>query len=270
MNLIYIPSSGRPHLQSTLQALPWALHARVRIVVQAAQLTAYSTMVTRFAGASGSGMRLLCLPPEINRLAETRAWIARHARECSPRAYYALDDDLHLLRRDEQMRLHKATDKDVMDMFEVLDDWLTCAGIGQVSVSPRFGNNYVHDSYRICARCSQFCGFNTRVSNKIKWGRVPLYNEHDPTLQMLRMGYATKVSYEWAYQEAIAYQGTGGCSAYRTAALEEKAAKQIYELHAPFAKYKIVEDKRYGGKKMGRTTFMWRKAWLSGLPKELQ
>jgi hypothetical protein len=263
MNLIYIPSSDRPQRQSTLQALPPSLWPRVRLVVQQGQRAAYD--------AAQWPVKLLVLPPHVNRLGPTLGWINSHARTHSPQAYYALDDDIKFLWRDDKLKLHPSTHEQTEAMFSMFDQWLEHKGIGAVSVSARFGNNFHPQRSRTGAiRISQFLGYRTAATLNVKFGRVLVYTDQDVTLQILALGYACRVSYGYAYQETVKYQGAGGCSVYRTAEVEDEFARKMVQLHAPFTKLKFVKDRRWGGREMARATFQWKKIWLNGLPEELQ
>jgi len=266
MNLIYIPSSGRPTRQVTLEAIPRSLWPRVRLVVQARQYSAYA--------AAPWPVTLLKLPKHINRLGPTLGWINAHAREHSPQAYYALDDDIEFLWRawsqPGKSKLYRATTEQKEAMFSMTDDWLKHKGIGAVSISNRFGNNFHPEWSRTGAlRISQFLAYRTAATIGVKFGRVLVYTDQDITLQILALGYACRVSYGFAYQEVGGYNHAGGCSVYRTAEVEDKFARKMVQLHAPFTKLRMINDPRWK-RKMARATFQWKKIWLNGLPEELR
>jgi len=121
---IFIPTVNRPNDQITYNSLPDELKGRVTLVVQEWERDQYTY-----------DCDYLVLPSELNDkdhlcLAKTRDIIHKAGRTMK---YCMVDDDIIMIRRNAkywnqepnmEKSKRKATDDDMMDMFQLFDQWL--------------------------------------------------------------------------------------------------------------------------------------------------
>lgn len=253
--VFYLTTYGRASQQITYAALPPSVRKRTKLVVQAREAAKYS------------GDNLYILPQTIQSLSPTREWLARHTDE---EKMFLLDDDMVFYMRKSltDWHLRTATPADLERMFGMLEDWLDT--FMHVAVSPREGNNRIAVPWAHCTRAMRCVGYRTAAYAALEpLSRLPAMSDFDATLQLLRKGYANKVSYTFA-QNHSASNAPGGCSTYRTKAMLAQAAHKLAQLHAPFVKLVEKETKgAWGGGKRIDVQVQWKKAYLSGLPPEL-
>ena len=254
----YVTTLARPNAQPTLAALPPDVLRRTRLVVQAHEAHSYNV----------ASDRLIVLPPDIKRLSPTREWLATHT---DTELMFLLDDDLSFFVRksDTDWHLRRAEAADLTTMFGMLEDWL--GTYAHVAVSPREGNNRVEANVAYCTRAMRLVGYRTEHYARLEpLSRLHAMSDFDATLQLLRRGYANKISYQYAQNHGSS-NAPGGCSVYRTKDLLAEAAKQLTKLHAPFVKLVEKETKgAWGGGKRLDVQVQWKKAYLSGLPEILK
>jgi hypothetical protein len=99
----------------------------------------------------------------------------------------------------------------------------------------------------------------------IKLGRLPVMEDFDLTLQLLRKGYPNRVSYQYVWNQRGS-GAEGGCSSYRTAELQEKAALQLREYHPGFVTL-VTKSAGTVWEDMGEradVNIQWQKAYEEG------
>jgi hypothetical protein len=96
-------------------------------------------------------------------------------------------------------------------------------------------------------------------------GRIPVMEDFDLTLQLLRKGYPNRVSYQYVWNQRGS-GAEGGCSSYRTAEMQTNAALKLKELHPDFVSlvtktagtvWKDMEER-------SDVTVQWQKAYEEG------
>ncbi len=222
--IIVIPSKGRSKRQLTLEALS-AAGIKPFIVVPEKERLKYQKAV---------GDKAICMPCPEQGIAATRAWILNFWKG---KKVFMLDDDMRFYFRPQMKKptLQKLSPKGLKKMLKRIEKSLDKHVM--VGVSARQGNNHKSVPYVL-----NTLSMNCYASNvpklrkaKIKFGRTPLMEDFDITLQILRKGMTNKVYYRYAWNQTGS-NAAGGCSTYRTWKLQKKAAKLLAKLHPSFVK----------------------------------
>lgn len=220
---------------------------------------------------TGAGYNVWSVPRAIKGISKTRAWLLKN---CPTRFLMMLDDDMDFCYR-TTMKSPKLETLDpstirgsslMTQMIQQLMAWLT-DGFVHVGISARQGNNTQDSEYVDATRMMNAYGYDTDTLAKlpVKLGRMEVMEDFDLTLQLLRLGYANRVTYRWCWNQRGS-NAKGGCSEYRTAEMQAKAAHTLAKLHHPYVK--IVERK--GWKNMETRTDVrvaWKKAFAEGVSK---
>lgn len=251
---IFIPTYGRADQQHTFKHLPKALQKRATLVVQHRERHLYNDYPT------------LVLPRNIETIAPARQFIMKNARYggLGIDKLVMLDDDLRfdVRRKDDPNKFLVATEPQILELFKVIEKSLK--QYAHVGVISREGGNRHHKDLE-CSRMMRILAYDVATYHKenIKFDRLPLQEDFDVTLQLLRKGYPNLVLCGW-----VNGQGTsgakGGCSHFRTIELHNENARKLSELHAPFVK--VVEKQTkgaWGGQARLDVTVQWKKAFQS-------
>lgn len=67
----------------------------------------------------------------------------------------------------------------------------------------------------------------------VRWDNLPVMEDFDVTLQLLRLGYENMVLFEWAWGQPSS-NAPGGCSAYRTYEVQKAGAEGLAALHPDY------------------------------------
>lgn len=273
--LICVPSSGRADRQITLSHLRrFKLTGRTVLCVPEAQHR-------RYVSALGDRQRIVAVPDEVVGIAATRVWIlTTFARLEKASRILMVDDDMDFCYRPrvrEAALLMVETQERMMNMLNRLDWWMN-EGFVHVGVSARQGNQnkYIGENgeyglheYRDSTRMMNMYQYDVEVLSKlpIKWGRVPVMEDFDLTLQLLRMGKPNRVLFEYCWNQRSS-GAVGGCSAYRTPEMQAEAARTLAQLHPGLVKLVEKESKDTssswrGMKKRVDVIVSWREALKS-------
>lgn len=272
--LICVPSAGRPARQITLRNLrKFKLLDRTVVCVPAAQ-------ERRYVLELGEGL-VVAVPDEVVGIAATRQWVlTKYAREEGAKRVLMIDDDMDFCYRpdvkDPKLKIVETKEK-MLDMLARLDRWMD-DGFVHVGVSARQGNHnkYIGEDgvyglhpYRDATRMINMYQYDVEALRKlpIVWGRVPVMEDFDLTLQLLRMDKPNRVFFEYCWNQRDS-GATGGCSTYRTAEMQREAARTLAQLHPGFVKPVEKESKDTstswkGMKKRMDVVVYWRKALAS-------
>lgn len=239
---IYIPSRSRAHTlqKSILKKLPKQLHQHTNLVVPESQWKSYANAIL------DSGFDTVnVIPCREEGIANTRHFIGKLANKLGHSKFVQADDDLvdWATRIDDTTyKLRQSTDEDMLEMFSwierSLDDFV------HSSISPR-GNNMYRTSIgpyigakplvKYDVRTLRILAYQTDPFLGVEHGRVPIMEDFDVNLQLLRKGYHNIQSYWWS-QDQRQTALPGGCSDYRDHALHEAGAKRLQELHPDFVR----------------------------------
>lgn len=262
---IYIPSRGRTDKIATgpLKWLPVHRHTDVHFVVLHDEKTRYERALRN---AGFDAVQVLACP--YDRIAPTRLCIGYHARAADQSTFLAIDDDINLVvrRTDDTHKLIPATRTDAEQMLTWVEDELTRSE--HVSISPRQANHQAGAGpapvVQYNVRTLRFLAYQTAAFLAVKHGRVEVMEDFDVNLQILRRGGRNALAHYWAQDQRMT--GTeGGCSTYRTHAVQEAAARKLAELHPDFVK--LVEKVNKGGGAFGTrmdVNIAWKKAAMEG------
>jgi len=191
----------------------------------------------------------------------TRQWILEHS---PTRGVVMLDDDMYFSRRakpEEPRPLVRVTDLTIM--FQAISDSLD-AGYAHGGISARQGNQNIPRPYAECIRVNNAHFFDKDVylGEGIRFDALPVMEDFHVSLTLLLRGYPNRVLYHHCWsQRGSGYKG--GCSSYRTPAVQAQAAEA---LHAAFPRYvKVVEKESASqhGTMASRkdVNIQWLKAW---------
>ena len=247
---VVIPSSGRP-ICETWNNLPEGVREHTRLCVYEEEAEAYR----RYP--------LIVVPPSVRRgIGHKRQWLI----EQYDGPLVMLDDDLCFAQRnlDDLTKFHKPTETSMLDLFRAMREDLE--GYAHGGVSPRQGANNCTDQFCWNQRNTRFHYFNTLILRKegVRFDRIPVMEDFDVTLQLLRKGYKQKVLNYWVHDQR-ATGSKGGCSNQRTLEVQNLAAEQLKRLHHEFVRVKTKQNKSaFGGQPHTDVTVYWKKAFNRG------
>lgn len=253
-----VPSRSRPKGKQLIQQLNRS-DVRVRIAVPEDQYDLYTV-------EPENGLNLmLAVPNNIEGIAATRRHLIEFALARGLRKIVMLDDDIFFYRRKPGVvNLRDATAEDIAECFEYLSKKLD--DYAHVGVGAREGHGHVKEDSILNSRYLRVLGYAADLVKRLcEFERVPVMEDFDIALQLLRKGFPSHITYEWG-QGQKQTQSPGGCSDYRTHQLHEEAAHKLAELHPGFVKLRQKKNKT-GGEFGNRTevTIYWKKAYNSGL-----
>jgi hypothetical protein len=226
---IAIPSRGRAHLHRTFFNLPPKWQRQTSIVVPRNEVDSYV--------ASG-------VPPlrvwgiDISGISHVRQTIVDHAVD----KVLMLDDDLDFFvrRTDDRTKLLKATPVDIDNMLKACDVALN--KYTHIGIATREGANRNVTPIIESVRLLRALGYraDTLRQLQIRFDRVPVMEDFDVALQLLRLGHPSACINSWA-QDQPGSNTEGGCSLYRTSKVQAEGARKLKKLHPEFVT--VVEKK---------------------------
>jgi hypothetical protein len=250
MNIL-IPSSNRPHKQTTYDNLPQSLKEKVTIVIPFEQKNTYP-----------EHLPIICTPPTIRGIGATRQWI------CD--VYFGkilmLDDDIVFATRrdDNPSKFRDSTEEELVALFDNIE---SCMDDGFVhgAVAPREGANRTTDEFLYNVRCLRALFYNSDVMHreKIRFTDMEVMEDFHVALSLLRLGYPS-VTHNYMVQNQNGSDLPGGCSVYRTSDVQRKAALELQAKHPDFVK--VVEKTTktaWGGTTRTDVNVAWKKAYNS-------
>lgn len=251
--LLAIPSRARADQRAhTFDNLPPGLQQRAVFFVPRSEVKEYAA---RFGSAHVRGVTVDGIGP-------TRQKILEYA---APGKVAMLDDDLAFFerRRDDPTKLVKATPASIKKLFDRLERLLdkhVHAGI-----AAREGANRCTDDLLYNTRMLRVLAYNAlRMKElKVRYDRLPVMEDFDVTLQLLRMGHANVVINGWAQDQGTS-NAPGGCSTYRTKEVQASGAHGLAKLHPAFVAVVEKETKgAWGGGVRTDVRIAWKKAYDS-------
>lgn len=292
---ILIPTLGRMDKQATYNALPEKYQEITKLVVQHHE---YDEMCKRYPD------RVLCLPKDIDRLPETKAWIYQTFK--NTRHFY-FDDDIKFhtkapsdeisngikngaiekgrpLTRKEidaiydnagspKWKTNRTPSVEEFDhAFNLCDQWMDegyhFGGFLPAEIIP-----FLHLwPERFNYRCSGAVYFNgPELPDDLDWTRTEAAEDLDTTLQLLTRGYQCRINSNF-----IAYSPPtnekGGCSIYRTLELHNKSQEKLASLWPDYIslKDKKVKSGPWAGLVKKNLRIQFKKAYKDYLKKQEQ
>ena len=218
---IYIPTMGRVGKQAPLGQLSSHWLERTWLVVPPEERDAH-----RYD-------RVLVCPER--GIARTRQWIIDHAEDPY---IYMVDDDVRFNRWDAERRSLRTCKGAQLDVgLGQLERWLF-DGVVMVGFGMRLhADVHVGSSFRECGRLCDNYGFRVQDFRRlgIRFDRVEVLEDIDVTLQLLTRGFPNRIS-NWFSVGSGERSARGGCSTYRDAAMQARAAQFLVEQFPAFVK----------------------------------
>jgi hypothetical protein len=254
---IYIPSINRVHEQPTLLQIPPKVP--VTLVVPERQVKEYREKWT-WAG----NVTVLGHPTHFDNIGKVRHYILEVAY---PNDVLMLDDDLIFFHRrlDERDKFEEATEEQIHEMLD--DCKVILESYGHMAIATREGGNRFTELYNHNTRGLRALGYKTSIlrDEGINFGRLPVMEDFDVTLQLLRKGYANRILNWMVHNQAHGSGAAGGCSTYRDLKMQEEAAHALKKLHPEFVTVVEKTTKTAWGGNATRTDvrIQWKKAYES-------
>ena len=257
---IYIVSRGRPNRCLTLGNLkdlsPYGY--KIKLVVHQSEADLYA-QVAKMHNAE-------LMPLEYNGIADKRRQIAQQAGE----KFVMLDDDMKFFRlvAPDDWHLRQIKQGEQKNIFNLLEQKLD--EYAHVSVCAREGHNRNIEKaqaqgklYMENTRYMRVLGYRKKEYMECEHNRIEFMEDFDINLQLLRKGYPSFVTLEFA-QNQPTMQSEGGCSLQRTHETQARAAEKLKELHPDFVDV-VLKENKYGNefKKRKEVRVKWKEAFKS-------
>lgn len=252
---ILIHTSGRADIakQHTLRELNKAGIAPI-LVVQARQADDYAAM-------KGANFELFLLSPNFTTLAPTRDHII-HDMPGDDHVVF-MDDDLNFAvrRTDEPTKFRPPTPGDLQEMFAHIDAALI--EFPMVGIGAREGGNRVTEPVSFNSRIMRVLAFRRSYLKErmLTFSPLVVMEDFHINLQILRSGADTCILNRWVSNQAGGSDAPGGCSVYRSDAVQTEAAHLLAARHPGFVKVVQKQTKTaWGGKTRTDVIVQWKKA----------
>jgi len=251
MNIV-IPTLGRSTRQITYENMPKKWKNQTTLVVQHHENGDYDPYLR------------LVLPKHIKDIASTRHYLV-HQHPFDSQYICMLDDDLvfSARREDDPTKFRNMQPDDWDNMFYHMEKALK--SYAHVGVSHREGANRCTDEFIYTSRQMRVLAFDKNVlrQHNLGYGRIPVMEDFDMTLRLLRLGYPNCILNSWVHNQGGS-DVSGGCSTFRTPEMQEEAAKKLAAFHPGFVK--VVKKKTktsWNGEERTDVTVYWKRAFKS-------
>jgi hypothetical protein len=274
--LIVIPSRGRPDWKKQVTLRNFIEMKCQRPVVLCVPNTKEEGRRYRNNVLSMIGERINLsveyVPETCDGISPTRKWILTElAAKYNEQFILQIDDDMDFCYRPNMADPALETIKDLERfeaMFTILEQWLE-EGFVHVGLSARQGNNHFMgpETYRDVCRMMNMYAYNVTALKRlnVELGRIPVMEDFDLTLQLLRKGYPNRVSYQYCWNQRGS-GAEGGCSSYRTAEMQTMAAQRLQQYHPGYVSLvtKTTGSVWKGMEEREDVIIQWQKAWEDG------
>lgn len=246
---IYIPTLNRVGRQATLRHLSPKWQKRAVLVVPKSEANSHEhpTIVCPYAG-----------------IGNVRQWIIdQHEGD----KLVMLDDDLRfdVRRTDVPEKFLPASPSDVTEMFDTLERTLS-SNIPHAGINAREGANRNTEDHLECVRMLRVLAYHVPTFRKlgVKYNRLPVMEDFDVTLQLLRLGKPNRLLNRWVQGQGMS-GAAGGCSSYRTMEIQHKGATGLQKLHPDYVRLVEKTTKNaWGGATRTDVVISWKKAYENG------
>lgn len=274
--LICIPSSGRGtwKKQVTLRNfVEMKSHREVVLCIPRKERINYINKINDIKRENPAlKLTLEFVPDEHYGISHTRKWIiTEYAALRGEQHILMLDDDMDFCYRPNMAKPSLETIKEpnrLEEMFLRLEQWLD-DGFVHIGIAARQGSNHFlgPEPYRDVTRMMNAYAYDTHALKEldVELGRIPVMEDFDLTLQLLRKGYPNRVSYQFVWNQRGS-GAEGGCSKYRTAEMQTKSAQLLQSYHPD---YVTVVTKSTGSvwkdmEEREDVNIQWQKAYEDG------
>lgn len=205
------------------------------------------------------------LPPTVKGIAATRDWII-YNMEGGPHVCM-LDDDLHFAvrRDDDRTKFRQPEVHDIRGMINAIDASLESHP--HVSIGSREGGNRVTDPVSYNTRMMRVLAYDRHTLKRhgVTFAPMEVMEDFHVTLQLLRLGYDCAVLNNWVSNQAGGSAAPGGCSAFRTLAVQANNARLLAARHPGFVKVVQKQTKTaWGGQERTDVVVQWKQAAAAG------
>lgn len=213
-----------------------------------------------------NGRRAMARPENCDNLSKTRQWLLE---VCPSPVMVLMDDDLDFfIRKDkESFHLRSANEGDLRELFKRIDTYFTRDGIKHLGLDMRQGNNHHDIPYVEVGRACSFLAYDVNFlrENKIRFDRLPLMQDFDVCLSLLKLGHPNRIITEFCYNERGGSNAKGGVSDYRSAMLIANTSYALAKYHEPFVKVVTKKSKSgwQGMEERVDVNVFWKKAYES-------
>ena len=257
---VYIPSAGRAATQRTYNFLPARWQARTTIVVDPKELNIY-----RQHNPDAN----IVASPERMIIGMKRQWIMDAL--CQGSSCALVDDDFqfYVRRTDDPTKFLNAKESDIDAMFQALEQMLSPESpLGGFCI--RQGANHFTEEIAYNTRINGIAAWHapTFKTLNLRYDRLKAMEDFDVNLQLLRAGGNNFMLCKWAFGQGSS-NAVGGCSTYRTPALQAKAAHALAALHPGFVRV-VTKKSKWKGFNEPRIDVVCslKKAWAEGQQRE--
>lgn len=217
------------------------------------------------------------IPSPAQGIENTRHWIGQMAESLNQPKFIMMDDDIisfNVRRSPRDWQLVKSKPEDMVEMIKWIEkalDFYSHAGI-----SPRANNLIRLHGLPVLGpppisqenvRLLRVFGFQTKQFLSVEHGRVPVMEDFDVSLQLLRKGTKNIQAHYWSQDQAQT-SSPGGCTDYRTLEIHNGAAEKLHSLHPEFVRLRQKANKgkvAFNREFQNRTevTIQWKDAFKS-------
>jgi hypothetical protein len=238
---IYIPTRGRPHRQITADQLREAGIPYTLVCTKGdPTLKEYEQRGDKIVVVNAFG------------LTDKRQKIL----EMAPDKFCMLDDDLRFYARTEDGKrfIKISTPKEFRSLFQDIEEAL--GQNAQVGLADKFMAQAQPRMYKTGGRYNQVMAYNKKLFAGGKWVRFRTVTnqEHDFHLQLSALGLPPRILTEWS--KDAPYYAKGGCSIYRTPAVEKRGFGELQKYWPNIVKI-VPHAKNISGLAV---RFNWKKA----------
>lgn len=256
---IYVPTMGRVNSQHAVNAMPSQIRKMTTLVAPKAEVPQLRALFL--------DVEIVAQPVHVQGIAQLRHWICQ---TCPDKKVAMLDDDVgsFALRRTDNTALFTPCDAEGrVAVFKAVEKLLD--NFAHVGVLAREGGNRITDAVVFNTRMLWLLCYRTDVlkAAKLRYDRVPVMEDFDITLQLLRQGYANAVVSNYVQNQAGSGK-VGGCSIYRDHVMQDSSARRLAALHPGFVKVVQKTTKTaWGGGTRTDVAIAWKKAYAEGVAK---
>lgn len=208
------------------------------------------------------------LPERIKGISATRDWIVHEMPMEEGSHVCMMDDDLHFAvrREDDRTKFRQPEVHDIRAMVNAIDASLEA--YPHVSIGSREGGNRVTEPISFNTRMMRVLAYDRRFLRKhgVTFAPMDVMEDFHVTLQLLRMGRDCVVLNNWVSNQAGGSAAPGGCSAFRTPALQAANAHRLAARHPGFVKVveKLPTKTAWGGQPRTDVVVSWKQARKAG------
>jgi hypothetical protein len=252
---IYIPSKGRWGQIVQEKTFPNECFQKYPL-----HIVVHNSEYEKYKNKSTYPTRIVDCP--ITGIGSVRQWCLQHAQAAGYDVCLMMDDDIHFdIRREDEPTKFAAIPRG--NHITLLDDLHTILKhYAHGGVASRQGANRNTENVLYNTRLLRVLGYNVKMyyDSKAQYDRLPVMEDFDVTLQLLRAGYDNFLINNYV-QDQTQSNAPGGCSTYRTMEMQAEAAHKLAALHPGFVTV-VKKAAKGGGPWAERTDVIihWKKA----------